>query len=621
MNKPQSFSVDPIEPTIPHRQTDEQASAIHRLRKFVQNHLVGTITVTISTSLVLGGLSTWNIWRIYSGFRATVTEQFALEKMSGKIVHLDEVLTMSAKMAASTGDVQWEKRYNQYVPELDQAIKTILAKVPASIQAEAAKTDNANQKLVDMETKAFALVKQGKPQAAAQILNGADYVEQKQIYSQGNSRVLVQIEQFIQQQLQNYQEQLKISIATAAVILPLVLAGWLLVLLAVRDYIRDRIVAQAKLESSRADLLALTETLRQEATLRQEKENLIRTESEQLQEDIAHILDVVCSLEEGDLTVQAEVNERATGLVGDTLNRLGESLGTLLTQVSTSAHRVADGSQKQQAIAAIVAQGTNEQVHSVSQALRLTETVRMSAQQTAQQLADTSQSLLDLQQTVQSGRGAVTRLSEEIDVLQEGSDRMVQQMKTLGEFVGLTDQFVHEQSEIAVQTQVLALNASLVAARAAQQRDPQQFGQVAREFESIAEQVGQLAQQTNEGLTSLEQRSSQIYRVVSDVDTDIQRLGTVVDRFTLGVKQTLEVFENVEGVTGQAVDAGEAVTKTSEEIVAASDSTATTIQAIAGLSTDIAQQSVEARSLSDGMDTLSDELLQSIAVFKLPSVG
>jgi twitching motility protein PilJ len=621
MNKPQSFSVDPIEPTIPHRQTDEQASAIHRLRKFVQNHLVGTITVTISTSLVLGGLSTWNIWRIYSGFRATVTEQFALEKMSGKIVHLDEVLTMSAKMAASTGDVQWEKRYNQYVPELDQAIKTILAKVPASIQAEAAKTDNANQKLVDMETKAFALVKQGKPQTAAQILNGADYVEQKQIYSQGNSRVLVQIEQFIQQQLQNYQEQLKISIATAAVILPLVLAGWLLVLLAVRDYIRDRIVAQAKLESSRADLLALTETLRQEATLRQEKENLIRTESEQLQEDIAHILDVVCSLEEGDLTVQAEVNERATGLVGDTLNRLGESLGTLLTQVSTSAHRVADGSQKQQAIAAIVAQGTNEQVHSVSQALRLTETVRMSAQQTAQQLADTSQSLLDLQQTVQSGRGAVTRLSEEIDVLQEGSDRMVQQMKTLGEFVGLTDQFVHEQSEIAVQTQVLALNASLVAARAAQQRDPQQFGQVAREFESIAEQVGQLAQQTNEGLTSLEQRSSQIYRVVSDVDTDIQRLGTVVDRFTLGVKQTLEVFENVEGVTGQAVDAGEAVTKTSEEIVAASDSTATTIQAIAGLSTDIAQQSVEARSLSDGIDTLSDELLQSIAVFKLPSVG
>ena len=69
------------------------------------------------------------------------------------------------------------------------------------------------------------------------------------------------------------------------------------------------------------------------------------------------------------------------------------------------------------------------------------------------------------------------------------------------------------------------MNASLVAARASQQRDPKQFVIVAREFESIATQVSQLAQQTSEGLTSLERQSAQIYSVVSTVDADVQSFG------------------------------------------------------------------------------------------------
>jgi methyl-accepting chemotaxis protein PixJ len=298
---------------------------------------------------------------------------------------------------------------------------------------------------------------------------------------------------------------------------------------------------------------------------------------------------------------------------------LVESLARVMSQVSASAQRVAVNSSNQDKIATAVALSTSEQTESVQQVLALTETVRESAKIAATQLQDTYQSMVMLQSSVTDGEVTISSLDREITILQQGSDLIIQQMKTLGEFVGLADRFVFDQSDIATQTQVLALNASLVAARAAEQRDPKQFESVAREFESIASQVSQLAQQTNEGLTNLEQRNNQIHRVVSDVDGEVQRLGGLVNSFTQGVKQTRAVFATVQSVTGQVVSAGEIVAQTSQTIITSADSTAHSIEAIATLSAQIDEQSQSARSISTQMSNLSAELLGNVQIFKLPT--
>jgi methyl-accepting chemotaxis protein PixJ len=141
---------------------------------------------------------------------------------------------------------------------------------------------------------------------------------------------------------------------------------------------------------------------------------------------------------------------------------------------------------------------------------------------------------------------------------------------------------------------------------------------VAREFELIANQVSQLAQETNAGLTNLEQRSSQIHRVVSAVNINVQQLGGLVNSFTKGVKYTREVFLNVQSVTTQAVQAGETVSIASQRIVGAADLTVTGIESIATLAQQILQQSQDAQQLGDQLDLLSQDLLNNIQVFKLP---
>ncbi|NJR58908.1 MAG: HAMP domain-containing protein [Cyanobacteria bacterium CRU_2_1] len=345
----------------------------------------------------------------------------------------------------------------------------------------------------------------------------------------------------------------------------------------------------------------------------------IALESEFLQQEVSHLLDVVSEVEDGDLTAQAKVSDRTTGLVADTFNRLIERLSDVLTQVVQAAQQVSARANQQKTMAEIVATNTEQQAQAVNQVLQLTEQVEQAAQGSAEKVNATVVSLQTMSVAVGQGQTAIATLTQGIDVLQEGTDRIVQQMKTLGEFVGLADQFVQDQSQIASLTQTLALNASLVAARASEQRDPRQFAVVAREFDSIANHVSRLAQQTNEGLLTLEQRSTQIHSVVSIIDANIQSLGGLVRGFTEGVDQSSRVFGNVQIVTNNAVNAGETVTQANYAIVNAAQSAAQVVREIATIANKTAELSQQTRMQSEEVDTLSNQLLQSIQFFQLPT--
>jgi hypothetical protein len=98
-------------------------------------------------------------------------ESLRIEELRGVIRHLDEVLTMSARMAAATGDLKWEERYRHFEPQLDAAIKETLrlGTNPSSVKT-AAQTDEANIKLVKMENRAFALVRAGRKEEAQTVI-------------------------------------------------------------------------------------------------------------------------------------------------------------------------------------------------------------------------------------------------------------------------------------------------------------------------------------------------------------------------------------------------------------------------------------------------------------------
>jgi methyl-accepting chemotaxis protein PixJ len=590
----------------------------NKFRTLVTSRLVETIALLATASLITIGASAWNIWSVYQTFKTNEAKQFRLQELSGNIVHFDEVLTMSARMAASTGDLKWEKRYRQFEPDLDRSIKEVIQLSPTA-KEDISKTDESNLKLVDFENRAFDLVRQGKREEALNLLLGTTYDIQKQIYAKGIQTTLVNLKNTTDIQLQQYEQNLLWAVAFAGVSVPFLLACWIAILLIIRAYINERNQAQSGLLSSQASLVAINQDLEARTQQLSRQEQVTALESSVLQEDVGHILDVVAAVEEGDLTVEAEVSDRATGLVADTLNRLIEELAKTMGVVLATSQQIDRSADDLKQLAASAAQQVELQTQSVVQAQALMSNVNEISQDTAEQALQSNTAIQAAQAAVSQGQQEIAAMNKGVVSLQEGAEQIVKRAQSLAEFVSSAAQFTNDQKRVASLTRVLALNASMIAARASAQQDPEQFASVAKEFETIANQVNELAVQTNQSLVLLQQRTDRIQTVVSGVDDDVQEITGLVADFTQGVERSRQVLNNIQAVTEQVAQTGAQVTQSSQAIAEAARNTLGKIDNIASVATQTEQQSRFTRDRAEGMDRLARVLLETVQFFRLPS--
>jgi len=337
------------------------------------------------------------------------------------------------------------------------------------------------------------------------------------------------------------------------------------------------------------------------------------------EDEISHLLDVVSDLELGDLTAKAEVSPHATGLIADTLNRLSEQLAEVLAAVLKTTQQVTFRTNRLEQLAIAVSQNAAQQEALVVQARLGIEDVNQLAQEAAQQAIAANRAVQRVRAAVRQGEEQIIYLTASIESLQAATVQMVQRIKNLGEFVALAKQFVLDQKRLASLTQVLATNASMVATRALEQRDPQQFVSVAREFEAIASQVNALATQTNQGLVVLQQRTGFVEVVVSGIDQDVRDVSSLVSDFTKSVDSSEQSFTNIANVTEELADIGMSVTESSSSIAEAVKFSLGSIQDIEAIAERSASQAQFTRDQSGKMGSLARQLLERVQFFRLPS--
>ena len=189
----------------------------------------------LTGALVLTGVALLAMaWSGVNSYRNIVTVQVRdlhIAELRGAIVHLDEVLTMSARMAAATGGSDWERRYRQFEPQLDSAIREAVLLTARSDRAAAtAQTDAANLKLVEMENRSFALVRAGKAGEARVILFADAYAAQKKIYAGGMATLIQHLNEQLAANHRQQQHEAIFSIVATALCLVLLFFTWLSIL-------------------------------------------------------------------------------------------------------------------------------------------------------------------------------------------------------------------------------------------------------------------------------------------------------------------------------------------------------------------------------------------------------
>ena len=189
----------------------------------------------VTLAVLLG--TVWFAYDSYERFGEAADRDFRIQEVRGRIIHLDEVLTMSARMAVTTGDDRWEERYLESEPEL----AATLAEAEALVGdlAGASQTEAANATLIALEGRAFELVRQGRQTEARELLFGARYEDAKVLYAQGMEQLGDQLASAAGEATRRQQRRALLQIVGGVVAIPLLLAGWLFALRVLRRWRSD----------------------------------------------------------------------------------------------------------------------------------------------------------------------------------------------------------------------------------------------------------------------------------------------------------------------------------------------------------------------------------------------
>ncbi|HEY9739594.1 MAG TPA: methyl-accepting chemotaxis protein [Coleofasciculaceae cyanobacterium] len=303
-----------------------------------------------------------------------------------------------------------------------------------------------------------------------------------------------------------------------------------------------------------------------------------RREKEALQLQLLELLSDVEGAARGDLTVRADVTAGEIGTVADFFNAVIESLRGIVTQVKTAATQVNTSlGENEEAIRQLstealeTAEETTRTLDSVAQMTRSIQQVADNARQAAA-VARTASA------TAESGGLAMDRTVKNIVSLRTTVAETAKKVKRLGESSQQISKVVSLINQIALQTNLLAINAGIEAARA---------GEEGQGFAVVAEEVGELAARSAAATKEIEQIVENIQQETNAV-VEAMELGTtqvvegthLVEEAKLSLSQILEVsrqidtlVQSISSATVSQAETSQAVTELMKEIAKVSERT------------------------------------------------
>jgi PAS domain S-box-containing protein len=212
------------------------------------------------------------LWGMYVSLVEVTQEEMRNQVLAADIAHLNEALTMSARMAAETGNATWEKLYREKERQLDEAItQSALLSRTEYEQNYAARTKAAYSRLIEMEDLAFSLVKAGRDEEALRLLSGDGYKSTKETYSEGLKEMVQAVRQRISETLASFRRRSSWVSAMAVLSLLVLYAGWIGVSILMRSHLERRRLAEQALAQEKEHL---------SVTLRSIGDGVITTDTE-----------------------------------------------------------------------------------------------------------------------------------------------------------------------------------------------------------------------------------------------------------------------------------------------------------------------------------------------------
>jgi methyl-accepting chemotaxis protein len=310
-----------------------------------------------------------------------------------------------------------------------------------------------------------------------------------------------------------------------------------------------------------------------------------------------------------DLTRRLDIKRGdEVGQIGHWFDELVGSLHKIISDVLSSTRQVAAASTQIAASSEEMAAGLTRQEQQAAQVSAAVEEMSASISEVAQKSQDAARNAGASQSEAGTGGKVVAQTVEEMHSIADDVHKSSQAIAELGKKGEQIGAIIEVINDIADQTNLLALNAAIEAARA---------GEHGRGFAVVADEVRKLAERTT-------QATEEVARSIRDIQTETQAAVQRIDAGSKRVKTGVELASSAGEALNRIVSSSQglagmvqSIAAASEEQSSASEQISRSVEQITAVTKESAEGASQAARAAADLSAQAERLQELVAKFKV----
>jgi methyl-accepting chemotaxis protein len=327
-----------------------------------------------------------------------------------------------------------------------------------------------------------------------------------------------------------------------------------------------------------------------------------------LQRSVTEFLTIVSQIARGDLTLRGKVTNDALGNVVDSVNYMLDNFAKVLERVRTAAIDVSTSANQILASSEAMAKGAAQQDQEITNTSSAVEELTVSMKQVSNNAEASAEAARRALDAAEQGNRAVRDTLEGMQRIRASVQATAKKIKSLGDRSLEISEIINVINDITEQTNLLALNAAIEAARA---------GEAGRGFAVVADEVRKLAEHSRTA-------TKDIAALIKAIQAETNEAVVVMEEGTREVEvgarladQAGKALEAISSVVRQSAELVQEISLASKQQVRGTEGVANAMQIISGITRQTSQGTRQTARTVEEMVKLSEQLNDALSQFRI----